>query len=120
MSNTLFDALFAPHLENDAPFLEADSGETLSYHAFLQRAAQLAHVLVENGVKPGDRVVVQAPKLVDTVALYAASAQAGAVYLPLNTAYTLAELEYFIGDARPAMIVCDDRDADAIAELAGA
>ena len=107
MTNTLYDALIAPHTNNDAVFLTLDDGSTLSFAGFVGRVAQLAHVLVDAGVKPGDRVVVQAPKLLDTIALYAAAVQAGAVYLPLNTAYTHSELAYFIEDACPALLVCD-------------
>ncbi|MBT8169847.1 malonyl-CoA synthase [Phaeobacter gallaeciensis] len=118
MTNTLYDALFAPHVGNQATFLQCDDGTTLSYDAFLKRAAQLAHVLRDAGVAPGDRIVVQAPKLSDTIALYAASVQAGAVYLPLNTAYTQAELAYFIGDASPRLIVCDSKDEAAVKKVA--
>jgi len=64
-------------------------------------------VLSDAGVKPGDRVLVQAPKLLETVALYGAALQSGAIYLPLNTAYTKSELTYFIEDAAPSLIVCD-------------
>ena len=91
----------------------------MSYDAFLKRAAQLANVLTEAGVSPGDRIVVQAPKLSDTVALYAATVQVGAVYLPLNTVYTEAELGYFIEDADPSLIVCDVKDVAAINALIG-
>ncbi|MGR3636705.1 MAG: malonate--CoA ligase [Shimia sp.] len=118
MTNTLYDALFAPHVGNPAPFLHCDDGTTLSYDAFLKRAAQLAHTLSDAGVRPGDRILVQAPKLSDTIALYAAAVQAGAVYLPLNTAYTQAELEYFIGDADPSLIVCDSKDEVSVGALA--
>ncbi|WP_375281909.1 AMP-binding protein [Pseudooctadecabacter sp.] len=106
MTNLLYDALIAPHRGNTAPFLALDSGTTLSFDDFTKRAAQIAHVLVHNGVKPGDRVVVQAPKCADFLALYAACLQSGAVFLPLNTAYTQAELRYFIEDADPALVVC--------------
>ncbi|MEL6563763.1 MAG: malonyl-CoA synthase [Pseudomonadota bacterium] len=118
MTNTLYDALIAPHHDNPDPFLQRDDGVTLSYAAFVERAAQIAHVLVDCGVKPGDRIVVQAPKLSDTIALYAGAVQAGAVYLPLNTAYTRSELRYFIGDATPALIVCDSADEAQITEIA--
>lgn len=118
MSNTLYDALIAPHAGNDAPFLEGDDGAITSYAGFVARAGQMAHVLSAQGAQPGDRVVVQAPKLPDTIALYAGTVQAGAVYLPLNTAYTQDELSYFIEDAQPSVIVCDVKDAEALAGLA--
>jgi malonyl-CoA/methylmalonyl-CoA synthetase len=110
VTNTLFDALFARHAQNQSVFLQLDDGTEQTYAAFVARVAQLAHVLTDAGVKPGDRVVVQAPKLADTIALYGAAVQAGAVYLPLNTAYTQSELSYFIEDAGPALMVCDARN----------
>ncbi|WP_170477458.1 malonate--CoA ligase [Ruegeria arenilitoris] len=118
MTNTLYDSLFANHAGNKAPFLQLDDGQLVSYDAFLNRAAQIAHVLKNSGVSPGDRILVQAPKLADTIALYAAAVQAGAVYLPLNNAYTLAELKYFTADAQPSMIVCDSTNEIEIGKLA--
>ncbi len=117
MTNTLYDALIAPHAQSERPFLDCDDGTTLTYAAFVRRVAQLAHVLADAGVTPGDRVVVQAPKAADAIALYGAAVQAGAVYLPLNTAYTQAELSYFIEDADPRVVVCDTKDQPAISEL---
>ena len=107
MTNTLYDALFAPHANNAAVFLTRDDGSRISYAEFVGRVAQLAHVLMDAGVKPRDRVVVQAPKVTDAVALYGATVQTGAVYLPLNTAYTQSEVRYFIEDAAPTVVVCD-------------
>lgn len=117
MTNTLFDALFAPHSENEAVFLDCDNGEKITYARFVQRAAQMANLLSGAGVRPGDRVVVQAPKLVDTIALYAGTIQAGAIYLPLNTAYTEDELSYFLSDAEPKLVVCDARSLEAMSKL---
>ncbi|MEJ8561290.1 AMP-binding protein [Yoonia sp. GPGPB17] len=119
MTNTLYDALIAPHVENDDVFLTLDDGTNVTYASFVSRVAQLAHVLEDAGVKPGDRVVVQAPKLMDAVALYGAAVQTGAVYLPLNTAYTQSELSYFITDAAPILVVCDARHEKAIAAICG-
>lgn len=118
MTNTLYDGLFARQAGNTSPFLKRERAEDLSFDAFLKRAAQLAHVLVNTGVAPGDRVVVQAPKTVEMVALYAATIQAGAVFLPLNTAYTKDEVAYFVGDAEPRLIVCDGAQENALQDLA--
>ena len=117
MTNTLYDALFAPHATNPAPFLSCDDGTTLSYSAFVERVAQMAHALRAAGVGSGDRVVVQAPKLAETIALFGATVQCGAVYLPLNTAYTQAELGYFLSDAAPRLVVCGAGEAAAIEAL---
>ena len=119
MTNTLYDALIARHAQNEAVFLDLDDGSQLTYAGFVARVAQLAHVLRAAGVGPGDRVVVQAPKLADSIALYAAAVQAGAIYLPLNTAYTQSELTYFIGDSTPALVVCDARQLDEITAICG-
>ena len=78
----------------------------------------MANVLVSRGVRPGDRVAAQTEKSVPALLLYLATVRAGAVYLPLNTAYTLNELEYFIGDAEPSLVVCDPSRADGIGAIA--
>lgn len=123
MTNTLYDALFAPHAGRTDVFLACDDGTKITYGGFVERAAQIAHVLKSQGLAPGDRVVVQAPKLADTLALYAGTVQAGGVYMPLNTAYTQAELSYFVTDAEPKIIVCDaasERDIAPLAQQVGA
>ncbi|MEM9342329.1 MAG: malonyl-CoA synthase [Pseudomonadota bacterium] len=107
MSNHLYNTLIAPHASSTAPFLTRDNAPDLSFANFAGMAARMAHVLVANGLTPGDRVVVQAPKTIKMVALYIATIQAGGVFLPLNTAYTPDEVSYFIGDATPRIIVCD-------------
>src|SRR6476661_1389034 len=71
------------------------------------------------GVKPGDRVAAQTEKSVPGLVLYLAAVRAGAVYLPLNTAYTLNELDYFITDAEPSLVVCDPSKAEGIKAIAG-
>ena len=88
-------------------FLETASGAALNYGAMLARSAQVANVLAARGVKPGDRVAAQVEKTPENLLLYLGALRAGAVYLPLNTAYTPAELDYFIGDAEPRLFVCD-------------
>lgn len=67
----------------------------------------LAGALTAIGVAPGDRVAVQVEKSPEAIALYLATLQVGGIFLPLNTAYTGAEIDYFIGDAAPRLFVCD-------------
>ena len=100
-------------------FIVKADGTTLSYGDMLDRTAQLANALVLAGVEPGDRVAAQVEKTVENLLLYLATLRVGAVYLPLNTAYTLNELDYFIGDAEPRLVVCDPAKRDGLAELAG-
>ena len=119
MQNLLFETLIAPNFEKTSCFLKTDAGE-ISFDAFCRRAAQMAHTLVAMGVAPGDRVLVQAPKCAEMVKLYAATLQAGGVFLPLNTAYTHDELAYFIGDATPALIVCAPEVEADVSDMAAA
>ena len=102
------------------PFLETPGGPQLSYAAMVEGSARYANALVSLGVKPGDRVAVQVEKSPEAALLYLGTLRAGAVYLPLNTAYTLAELDYFIGDAEPALVVCSPASRDGVAGIAGA
>jgi len=80
-------------------------------------AARMAALLRALDVAPGDRVMAQVDKSPEAVFLYLACLRAGAIYLPLNTAYMEAELEYFISDAEPSVIVCEPARAAAIEAL---
>lgn len=110
----LFDGLDDPR----RLAIETQDGAHISYGDLIARAGQMANVLVARGVKPGDRVAVQVEKSVANIVLYLATVRAGAVYLPLNTAYTLNELDYFIGDAEPSLVVCDPAKAEGLAPVA--
>ncbi|AWM10598.1 malonate--CoA ligase [Bradyrhizobium symbiodeficiens] len=114
----LFSRLF-DGLDNPARLaIETHDGGHISYGDLIARAGQMANVLVARGVKPGDRVAVQVEKSVANIVLYLGTVRAGAVYLPLNTAYTLNELDYFIGDAEPSLVVCDPSKAEGLAPIA--
>ena len=82
-------------------------GKTITYSQLGDKVSRMANALVARGVKPGDRVMAQVEKSIENVLLYLACLKAGAVFNPLNTAYTSAELEYFTGDATPALLVVD-------------
>ncbi len=84
-----------------------DGAIALSFADLAQGASRYANALEALGVEPGDRVTVQVEKSIANVLLYLAVLKAGAVYQPLNTAYTETEIEYFVGDAQPKLIVCD-------------
>ncbi|WP_300512877.1 malonyl-CoA synthase [Aliiroseovarius sp.] len=93
-------------------------GATVRYADFWKNAERMAAVLVAAGVTPGDRVAVQAPKTVAMLELYVGCVLAGGVFLPLNTAYTPAEVAYFLGDARPRVLVCDPEKLEALTPIA--
>jgi malonyl-CoA/methylmalonyl-CoA synthetase len=114
----LFSRLFDGLDDPSRLAIETADGQHISYGDLMARAGQMANVLVSRGVKPGDRVAAQTEKSVAALVLYLATVRAGAVYLPLNTAYTLNELEYFIGDAEPSLVVCDPSKAAGIGVIA--
>lgn len=114
----LFSRLFDGLDDPSRLAIETQDGAHISYGDLIARAGQMANVLVVRGVKPGDRVAVQVEKSVANIVLYLATVRAGAVYLPLNTAYTLNELDYFIGDAEPSLVVCDPAKAEGLAPIA--
>nr|AKJ26283.1 malonyl-CoA synthetase [Bradyrhizobium diazoefficiens USDA 110] len=114
----LFSRLFDGLDDPGRLAIEQLDGSRISYGDLIARAGQMANVLVERGVKPGDRVAAQTEKSVSALVLYLATVRAGGVYLPLNTAYTLNELEYFITDAEPALVVCDPSKQDGIKTIA--
>jgi malonyl-CoA/methylmalonyl-CoA synthetase len=114
----LFSRLFDGVEDLNRLAIETIDGQHISYGELVARAGQMANALVERGVKPGDRVAAQTDKSVPGLVLYLATVRAGAVYLPLNTAYTLNELEYFITDAEPSLVVCDPAKAQGIGAIA--
>jgi malonyl-CoA/methylmalonyl-CoA synthetase len=88
---------------------EEEGGRTWTYAEIEQVAGRLAARLVELGASPGERVLVQTDKSVETLILYIAVLRAGAIHLPLNTDYTEAELAYFVADAEPVLAVCREQ-----------
>ena len=107
MANRLYDAAFAPHHGKDSVFLYLADGTRITHATFIERAARFANALVAAGTAPGDRVCAQIAKSPDALALYAACVRAGAVFLPLNTAYTADEVRYFLADSGARVFVCD-------------
>jgi malonyl-CoA/methylmalonyl-CoA synthetase len=114
--HALLRAGFEPAL--DRAFLTVPGGRRWTYREVDDLSARMAAILVDRGLGVGDRLLVQVAKSPESVALYLAALRAGAVYLPLNTAYTDRELEYFVADAEPAVAVVDPARADG--GLAGA
>ena len=114
----LFSRLFDDLDDATRLAIETPDGGHISYGDLIAFAGQIANVLVARGVRPGDRVAAQTEKSVPGLVLYLATVRAGAVYLPLNTAYTLNELDYFITDAEPSLIVCDPSKAEGLAVIA--
>ena len=118
--NHLAEKLRAASLgaENNLFLRNHQTGEDISYKAFFANAERMAKALVASGFKPGDRVAVQVPKTQAMLELYVGTVLAGAVFLPLNTAYTAAEITYFLTDAEPRIFVCDPNCKDELSAVA--
>ena len=108
MSDNLYERLAAafPADRGAACFILPD-GRRISYGELEAGVGRLAALLIARGVVPGDRVAIQAEKSPEAVMLYLATLKVGAVFLPLNTAYTAAEIDYFLKDAEPKVFVRD-------------
>ncbi|MEV4239169.1 AMP-binding protein [Nocardia sp. NPDC049737] len=97
----------------DKTLFELPDNRCITYRETAETARRIAARLVADGVTPGDRVAMQVDKSPEAIALYLATLRIGAVFLPLNTAYTGAEMDYFLGDAQPRVLVCSpDRRTD--------
>lgn len=86
--------------------LATAQGRSVSYAEADHACARIANALLQLGASRGDRITVQVEKSVENLFLYLACLRVGLVYHPLNTAYTAAELEYFVGNAEPTIVVC--------------
>ena len=120
MDNPLFDSLWGCQVKNDGPFLFDQDGTCTSYSDFIKRSCQFANTLRLIGIKPDDRVIMQIDKCPDNLAVYSACIQLGAIFLPLNTAYTASEVEYFIQDSEATVLVCSPEQALTLRPIAKA
>jgi malonyl-CoA/methylmalonyl-CoA synthetase len=111
-----FREQFVRHADDELLCTEQD--RSYAYADIDARSAQYAGYLAELGAAPGNRVSVQVEKSPESLCLYLACLRAGMVFHPLNMAYKSGELEYFLGNAEPAIVVCDPGNADAIEPIA--
>ncbi|MEL6317777.1 MAG: AMP-binding protein, partial [Pseudomonadota bacterium] len=104
--------------DRDKVFARLHDGRFYTYADVDRVSAKMAATLVALGVAPGDRVAAQVPKSIEAVMLYLGAVRAGAVFLPLNTGYTPAEIGFFVSDAEPRVFVCDPATEAALAPVA--
>ncbi len=117
-SSNLFNLIAARAGRPGQMALDTGDATALTYAGLFERSGRAANALVRLGVRPGDRVAAQVDKSADVIVLALACLRAGAALLPLNVAYTLAELEYFLGDAEPALTVCRPATLGPVRDLA--
>jgi malonyl-CoA/methylmalonyl-CoA synthetase len=102
----------------DATAVETDNGLVYSWRDLDRATAMIANLLGSLRLPPGSRIAVQVEKSVEGMMLYLATLRAGHIFLPLNTAYQSAEIEYFIGNAEPAVVVCSSKNFGWVSKLA--
>jgi malonyl-CoA/methylmalonyl-CoA synthetase len=101
-----------------ASAVETDEGLAYSWSDLERATAMLANLLASLNLPDGARIAVQVEKSVEAMLLYLATLRAGYVFLPLNTAYQSAEIEYFIGDAEPVVVVCSGKNFGWVSKIA--
>jgi malonyl-CoA/methylmalonyl-CoA synthetase len=103
-----------------ANFIRSDDGREFTYEDYWSLSGRIANALAAQSVKAGDRVAVQVGKSVEALAVFLACARLGAIFLPLNTAYTATEVEYFIKDAEPTLIICEPAKFETLSKISNA
>ena len=117
----LFAALRAAFPQDlDRIAVETDNGLHYSWRDLERASAMIANLLAALKLGEGARIAVQVEKSVEALLLYLATLRAGYVFLPLNTAYQSAEIEYFIGNAEPEVVVCSSANAPWVGPIAQA
>ena len=118
-SQNLFAALRAAFpADLDLAAVETEDGGIYTWRDLERASAMLANLLASLGIPEGSRIAVQVEKSVEAMLLYLATLRAGHVFLPLNTAYQSAEMEYFIANAKPAVVVCSPSNFGWVSQLA--
>jgi malonyl-CoA/methylmalonyl-CoA synthetase len=121
MSSNLFELFRNKYLTNpDKIFLELPDGRSYSFAAIDDLSARMATMLTSEGFKVGDRLVAQVDKTPAAVTLYLAVLRTGGIFVPLNTAYTASEVEYFLGDASPRLFFCRAEAHEELKDIAKA
>jgi malonyl-CoA/methylmalonyl-CoA synthetase len=118
-NDNLFAALRAAFpVQLDEVAVETDNDLIYSWRDLERATAMMANLLDSLGLSEGSRIAVQVDKSVEAMVLYLATLRAGYVFLPLNTAYQSAEIEYFIGNAEPAVVVCTGQNFGWVSKIA--
>jgi malonyl-CoA/methylmalonyl-CoA synthetase len=119
MTNHLFQKIRnAAEGRESQLFLETPSGLALAYADMIALSGRYAKALQVLGLKPGDRLAAQVEKSPQALMLYLSVIRAGGIFLPLNSAYTASEVDYFLRDAEPKILVCDPARREDLAKVA--
>jgi len=118
-NNNLFAALRSAFPQDlTAVAVETDQGLLYSWQDLERSTAMMANLLKSLDLPEGARVAMQVEKSVEAMVLYLATLRAGYVFLPLNTAYQSTEIEYFIENAEPSVVVCSSKNFGWVSKIA--
>jgi malonyl-CoA/methylmalonyl-CoA synthetase len=118
-NHNLFAALRAAFPQDlSAIAVETEDGLCYSWRDLERASAMVANLFESLNVPAHSRIAVQVEKSVEALILYLATLRAGHVFLPLNTAYQSAEIEYFVGNAEPAVVVCAGKNFGWVSKIA--
>jgi malonyl-CoA/methylmalonyl-CoA synthetase len=122
MTNDNLYARLAAHFpeRRDDVAIETHDGLYWTWRDLERASARMANLLASLRLPVGSRVAVQVEKSPEAAVLYLATLRAGHVFVPLNSGYRQAEIEYFVGDAEPAVVVCAPAAAQWIEPIATA
>jgi len=104
-----FDELFVRHAERVAVI---DRDQAVTYSQIDQRSTRLALNLVEEGLRPRDRVVVQLPNVVEFIYLYFALQKIGAIPIMALPTHRFREMNQFIELSGAVACVTPDKTKD--------
>ena len=104
--------------DKSACAIETHDGLYYSWQDLEAATSKIANLLLALDLPQGSRVAVQVEKSPEALFLYLATLKAGLVYLPLNTAYQSAEMEYFVGNAEPAVVICSPKNYYWVSQVA--
>ena len=115
---SLFDQSISQ--DQSKPILILEDGTEYNYVQINSISSRIASYFMDSGILPGERISVQVDKSPESLCLYLACLRAGLTYHPLNPDYTESELEFFICNAEPSLIVCSDEKIESFKNLARA
>jgi malonyl-CoA/methylmalonyl-CoA synthetase len=118
MNASLYRLIESKISDPDRVLIETPELRQITGRELVAASGRYANVLAEAGVTTGDRVAAQIEKSPESLFLYLACLRIGAIFLPLNTAYTPVELAYFIQDSEPRLVVCRPQSLGEVNALA--
>jgi len=83
-------------------------GTRYSYEKVKELSDRLAAALVDNGLMPGQRVIMYIPNSIQWVVSWLGIQRAGGVCVPITPIYTPRDLAYIANDSEVEAIVCAD------------